>query len=59
MAPNVPGCTGTLGQHDGRLPGVGFYFTGTYLDVHLAESLGGRVLFDGSGLLPELQVPLR
>ena len=50
---NVPGCTGTLGYPDGKLPRVGGYLTGTYLDVQLAEPLGGRPLFDGSGLLPE------
>jgi hypothetical protein len=56
---NVPGCTGTLGYHDGRLPTVGGYFTGTYLDVHLTEPLGGRALFDGAGLLPEPRPPIR
>ena len=56
---NVPGCTGTLGDQDGRLPLVGGYLTGTYLDVRLAEPLGGRALFDGAGLLPEPRLPLR
>jgi len=55
---NVPGCTGTLGHQDGDLPLVGGYLTGTYLDVHLAEPLGGRLLFDGGGLLPEPRVPV-
>jgi hypothetical protein len=55
---NVPGCTGTLGYPDGRLPLVGEYFTGTYLDVHLTEPLGGRAVFDGAGLLPEPRLPL-
>ena len=60
---NVPGCLGTLG-HDpwalpfGPLPGVNGYLTGTYIDVHLAQPLGFRVLFDGSGLLPEPRLPL-
>ncbi len=55
---NVPGCHGTLG-HDpwglpfGPLPGVGGYLTGTALVVHLTQPLGLRVLFDGSGLIPE------
>jgi hypothetical protein len=56
---NIPGCTGTLGYHDGRLPLVGSYLTGTYLDVQLTEPLGGRTLFDGAGLLPEPRPPLR
>jgi hypothetical protein len=38
---------------DGRLPTVGSYLTGTYVPVHLMMPLGGRVLFDGGGLLPE------
>jgi hypothetical protein len=38
---------------DGRLPTVGSYLTGTYVPVHLSQPLGGRVLFDGGGLLPE------
>ena len=50
---NVPGCAGTLGHQDGLLPRVGGYLTGTYLDVQLAEPLGGRALFDGAGLIPE------
>jgi len=50
---NVPGCAGTLGHQDGRLPLVGGYLTGTYIDVQLAEPLGGRALFDGAGLIPE------
>jgi hypothetical protein len=54
---NVPGCTGTLGYHDGRLPLVGGYLTGTYLDVQLTEPLRGRALFDGAGLLPEPRLP--
>jgi hypothetical protein len=56
---DVPGCTGTLGYQGGLLPAVGGYLTGTYLDVHLAEALGGRLLFDGAGLLPEPRLPLR
>ncbi len=56
---DVPGCTGTLGSSDGRLPLVGGYLTGTYLDVRLAEPLGGRALFDGAGLLPLPRPPLR
>lgn len=56
---NVPGCTGTPGYHDGRLPLVGDYLTGTYLDVHLTELLLGRALFDGAGLLPEPRLPVR
>lgn len=56
---NVPGCTGILGFHDGRLPLVGGYLTGTYLDVELTQPLGGRVLFDGAGLLPEPRLSIR
>jgi len=56
---NVPGCTGTAGYRDGRLPRVGGYLTGTYLDVQLTEPLGGRALFDGSGLLPEPRLSSR
>ena len=56
---NVPGCTGTLGYQDGRLPLVGEYLTGTYLDVHLTEPLLGRALFDGAGLLPEPRLSIR
>ena len=37
---------------DGPLPTVGNYLTGTYVPVLLSEPLGGRVLFDGGGLLP-------
>ena len=55
----VPGCTGTLGYPGGRLPLVGGYLTGTYLDVHLTEPVGVRVLFDGAGLLPEPRPPVR
>ena len=50
---NVPGCTGSAGHQGDRLPLVGNYLTGTYLDVQLTAPLGGRALFDGSGLLPE------
>jgi hypothetical protein len=49
----VPGCTGSAGHQGDRLPLVGNYLTGTYLDVHLTAPLGGRTLFDGGGLLPE------
>ena len=56
---NVPGCTGAPGYHDGRLPLVGGYFTGTYLDVQLTEPLGVRLLFDGAGLVPEPRLPPR
>lgn len=44
--------SGCATADEGRLPAVGSYLTGTYLDVHLAEPLGGRVLFDGSALVP-------
>jgi hypothetical protein len=56
---SVPGCTGSLGYQDGRLPLVGGYLTGTYVDVHLTEPLLGRALFDGAGLLPEPRFPHR
>ncbi len=56
---NVPGCTGAPGFPDGRLPLVGGYLTGTYLDIHLAQPLGIRALFDGAGLLPEPRLPVR
>ncbi len=55
----VPGCTATSRIPDGRLPLVGGYLTGTYLDVHLGQPLGVRALFDGAGLLPEPRLPLR
>ncbi|HYO44640.1 MAG TPA: hypothetical protein VES19_15685 [Candidatus Limnocylindrales bacterium] len=55
---NVPGCTGAMGFQDGRLPLVGGYLTGTYLDVHLVQPLGARAVFDGAGLLPEPRLPL-
>jgi hypothetical protein len=55
---NVPGCLGILGYDPwslpfGPLPGVGGYLTGTSFGVHLTQPLGLRVLFDGSGLIPE------
>ena len=48
---DASGCS--LVGDDGRLPTVGNYLTGSYVPVHLSEPLGGRVLFDGAGLLPE------
>ncbi len=45
--------SGCVTADEGRLPAVGYYLTGTYLDVHLAEPLGGRALFDGSALVPD------
>jgi hypothetical protein len=47
---DASGCTFAK---DGRLPTVGSYLTGTYVPVTLSQPLGGRVLFDGGGLLPE------
>ncbi len=45
-----PGCS-VAG--DGPLPTVGSYLTGTFVPVHLAQPLLGRMLFDGAGLIPE------
>ena len=38
---------------DGLLPTIGNYLTGTYVPVLLTQPLGGRLLFDGAGLVPE------
>jgi hypothetical protein len=45
--------SGCSAAHDGRLPTVGSYLTGTYVAVHLSQPLMGRMLVDGAGLIPE------
>jgi hypothetical protein len=57
LADGFSGCLGTLGNDPwnlpgGPLPGVSGYLMGTLLPVTLAMPLGGRLLLDGSGLLP-------